>query len=359
MLFDGITYTEFIGDNGLGQSPIEEFGYPDPPDIHSRSTRIFECAWSDRVAMVQLILGYGARTPGVGGAHFLSRDLPDYHPDWLIPWASLNYNALTGESPYVWANKVRIQGYGVDTTRPAGQSRMKSSVDSTVYKTARLTVEFVALPFFLLTDAQMSAAFYTDTSGNPDESKLVRYVTILPKGKARFMGLGQTAAASFKYAPNPAGFNLAGQAVQQAPGKIRPAWDLQIRHWRVPESCVQSETVNPVLLSPGAIDTTVGKVNSAAFAGMPAGSLLYLPPEFVRYIDPFGVPCFDICHFFEYVPYKHNYVPAFGTVTGDATAKLRDVEISTTGNTYSDNDTTAGVHIYDAGDFAPLFRAPA
>ena len=52
-------------------------------------------------------------------------------------------------------------------------------------------------------------------------------------------------------------------------------------------------------------------MNLTAFKGLPAGTVLYLPPEFVRYTDPYGVPMVDILHYLEFVVQGQNFVPAF------------------------------------------------
>jgi hypothetical protein len=196
---------------------------------------------------------------------------------------------------------------------------------------------------------------YVDSSGNPDESSLTRYVTVISKPKGQYLGLGGPGAGNMLYASGP----FAGKPLQAAPGVILPTWDLQITWHQVPMHCVPSVYVNPNLQATstqGAADITPGKVNSVAFAGYPAGTLLCLPPEFTPKSDPFGYRVYDVVYYFEFVPTFHNYVPIINNT-------LQFVEISTDGTAYGPVNNSppldsTGKHIYDVADFRLLLRSP-
>ena len=86
----------------------------------------------------------------------------------------------------------------------------------------------------------------------------LRDVTIFPKPKVSYLSLGATGgfggSGGFFYANNPAGNSLASKPMIGAPGKILPAWDIQIRQWRVPHTCAGSILVNPLLRTPANLD---------------------------------------------------------------------------------------------------------
>lgn len=356
-IIETVEFLEHVGESGLGQSPADTFWYDVPDAGGSKQTRVYDVAWSDRFTAVQELLGY-SDINGNGGSNFVSRAIPDGDPDFVIAPTRLNLNKRLGAIPYRWASRVQAQGFGIDPDQPSGESRMKSLQQTVVYGRARLTIEYTTRTYNVLSDAQMIQGGYTDSNGNPDESSLVRYVTVVSKPKGQYLGLGGPGAGNMIYATGP----LTGKPLQASPGVILPTWDLQVTWHQVPLHGVPSVYVNPNLQASstlGAADITAGKVNSVTFAGYPAGTLLALPPEFTPRSDPFGYRIYDVVYFFEFVPTFHNYVP----MIGGTPPLLRFEEISTDGTSYGPvNDRppldSTGKHIYDTADFRLLFRSP-
>lgn len=335
---NGPAFVEFVGGAGAGQSPRGSFAV----DAAS-NTRVYDVAWEQLQGAVAWFLG-SQSVKSVGGTKYIARDVPHHDADWgvFVPDGALD-TARRGE-PYLYAVQLEYEGDGVNADNPPGVARMQSPQGTARYRLARCRVRYDWLSYEVLTDAQMVERGHT-AGGVPDEATLRRYVTILPKPKAQYLGLP---AGSMKYVSDQA-------EVTPGPGKIQATADLQITHHLVPEHAVASILVNPTLQASGAqgaLDTTPGKVNSATILGVTAGKLLCLPPELNPRRGPRGERLWDVVHYWEFFDKKHNYVPRL--VAG----VLSYVEVTADGVTLADSSTTAGKHIYDAADFAPMFRPP-
>jgi len=337
------TYLEYISTNlGPGASPVEGFALD-----YAAARRQILVPWDARQQAVLDFLGF-AETAGGGK---IKRILPHAYADYGI--------GAIGIQPFMWCTRTDpIEPWGAPSDQlvkgQALPSKMLGLNDIARFHFAKITLQYEALPFDLV-----NAEEAQNGDGTADESTLTRFVVkeytpsgqmlTLPKGCMRFV----------------TGRNVSQQTemIALTPPKFVPYWNVRITHKLVPQAAVQCKYFNPSA-APGAINSSLGKVNHAAFpaagpfaGAFPAGTLLYV----AAVITPrsyLGMRVFDIQHHFQCSdPYRQNFVPWITTANG-APPVFGWVEISTDGNAYSDDVAVVGKHIYDGADMAKLFQAP-
>lgn len=307
---------EYMSRMDPGASPVEKWANGPGGTV----TRIWECLWSERHSAMYGLLGYSEREKGLADKFVIKRYLPHSY----LP---------TGRSRPLYATEVSSM---------VGKGGPEDGVthganDVSVYDTAFLTTTYADLPYTLLPDDQM----VKNSDGNPDETRMGRYVAFAVK----------TAGA---YLPLPNGFLIFNEGGTKNDGKeipgggagfIEPTGEFSIKWFQVPEKCVPSVLVNPDLQSVstlGTYDTTVGKVNDAAFCGLGAGKVLCLPADFGEpKKSVVGTLYYDILFRFRYDPNGFN--KAMSVADG------RYVTVARKG------DNTKGV--YEAGTLTNLFKS--
>lgn len=302
----------------------------------SSVTRVYQLGGNDLLNIddhykyVQHFLGYSSISTSVDGTKFISRRLPH----------SINlYRRLTDNLHCLYATKVDVKPYG-----PSGYVTKEDGNVFPDYKHIQFTVTYESLPYEIVDDNAIKP-----TGGvTPDESTWKRYVMKVAKPAGQFVTLN---AGMYKY--------VAGAATTFGISRLLLFCNLQITWYQVPETAVPSLFVNPNLIATntlGALDNTIGKVNSVAFNGFPAGTLLLLGASLQPYRSAFGDRIFDVQYVFKYfnptAPTSntgHNWIlkPTNGVWT----------EVTTSGATNLVAHAPS-VSIYDWADFSLLFKVP-
>lgn len=334
---NSIEYWERVRDPA---SPQEAFR----PDGAS-ATRTLDCDWNNREEFAWALLGYAEVKNIDTSSAYLSRHIPDWHPDFTIA-------GFGSGDPYMYATQIRgIEGI-------AWRAPYKSPDDVALYELARCTVQYESLQYDVLSDADMIARGYVDSRGNPDESTLKRYVIKKSMPAVEYLSLPQ---GYLKYVQGPN--DTKGQPVIGAGvGKIVPKADVVIQWIGVPETAIPYKAYNSDPSNPEtvwAIDNTLGKINSKVFNKYPVGTLLLVAADPMPRRDPFGQRVFDIEYRMSYFPFGHNniyYKADNGAVPATDPPIYAYNEVSTDGKTHL--PTVDGTHIYDAADFSKLFKIP-
>ena len=229
------------------------------------------------------ILGYSSVSIDGSGNKYVSRQIP--MPDTRFAGVFYaNRISHVGSTP----------GDGATTSGMGGAGQGYDADNVSLYDKVLLTVEYDSPRFAILTDQEMLDNSYTDSNGNPDESKLVRYVEpdFQPVGK--YQTLPAMAAIAWDSDQKPM---TANAVVLLHEGDVEVIWK------RVPLAAF------PIT----AIKNTVGKTNTAAFgiAGsvigiLPAGSLVCCFPRIKWYRQITGSFVMDICYKFRFYPNGAN-----------------------------------------------------
>lgn len=333
------TYVERADRADPGASPIESFSRDG-----SKSTKIYDVDWdapNGRVAAVHAILGWAT---SAGDATKIKRYRPMHDPEWIVN-GTINSGGFGNAEPFLYAQSIdSIQGIGKPTNSTFtadGQAPHIIAGGIARYKKARLTINFAMTPYRIAADGD---------NGTPaDESAWDRWVTLdyrisgqyltIPRGVMYFVD-GPTAVTGKPVAIH-----------GLAPGKTIPLMDIRVTWHSVPYNCVPSIMVNRSG-SEGALDTRMGKVNSATFNGFAEQTLLFTGASIRSFRHPLGPFYYDVEYTFSYNRNKHNWMPYLTAAQTFAWG-----EVTTTGATSPAG--TDGKHIYDAATFAPLFRPPA
>lgn len=192
------------------------------------------------------ILGYSRRIAGNNNS--IERNLPVAHPyfSWLYATAINN-----------------IQGFG---HKGKYQANFASGNISS-YDRARVTIGFSTLPFDIMSDLQLQIFHGSDES--------YRYVTKLSRATSEYIAIER---GFFKFAE---GAGPAGQSFPLGTGRVTVKVDLEWIWNQVPDTYIfNSSGIATNIFS------CLGKVNSTAIWGYPAGTLLCLPCEFTPRMMP-------------------------------------------------------------------------
>lgn len=292
----------------IPESPEESLGRD-----NSRTQRAIYVAWDQRYQAVRDFVGW-PELKADGATPFISRTTPHRHPE-------AQFMVCTGCT--------RIQGMvprGKTTGPNPGQDLAK-------YDLAKLYLSYETVLYDIKEDAESLGL-----GGFPDDGQTFRYVATLfqPAGKFTTIPRGQLRKVDAA-AP-------ARVLITHEHAKFIPEGELTMNWVDVPTIPIQ------------AILNTAGKVNSAAFNGFPAETLLCLPPRIRPTTSPAptptgGVRTWDILYQFKWLPSVdkggaargHNWLLRY-----DAGA-IDYVEVSSDG-------TPAGDRIYRTADFRKLFR---
>lgn len=327
-------YVERTGNDDPGLTPIESFGRD-----NSRAIKVIETdTWAERISAAHAILGWAAKG---GAAGTIKRYSPMPHPDWVVQNQQQDPLGMNQE-PFLYAQEIsRIEGIGAPTDlnhKNTAPAYVGGPSTSSQYKKARLTVVFMMTPYRIA----------PSNGDENDESDWKRWVTLdyrvsgqyltIPRGCMKFVSgpSAQTPAA------------LHGISV----GKTVALSDLRITWHSVPYAAVPSLLVNKELAAPGALDTSLGTVNSTALNGFPAGTLLLNGAAIRGFRHPLGGYYYDIEYALSHNVKNHNFVPY--VTSADTTFAWAEVSIDGSSHAAS----TTGKHIYDGAEHKSLFRAP-
>lgn len=309
---------------------IEESWEPD----RSTATRSYIGPWANRINFCRFVLGGPKNVVTAGGDTYITRQIPHEYPVDLT-------TRPVGTALY--ASRIsRVTGVGNPSSGntyedPTGVSGSRISV----FEKARVTVQYEARPYIVLSDGAAIDATY-----GRNECSLRRFVTkqAVPNVEIRTMMMG-----AFKYVAS------GTPIVETGSHKTFASYNLQITWHQVPDYAVPSLIHNPRLSSPSYIDDCIGRVNNAAFNGYPVGTLLLLGVQFRPYQMAFPwleVRCYDITYQIKYFnPVSgagHNHV-----YTTLATPGVGWWEVTNSGasnSLYADNYS-----IYNYYDFTKLF----
>jgi hypothetical protein len=258
--FDAETWTASVwSHNGLVFYTVdaESVSYNFEDDGNTASM-IAYCLWEDLDFFKDGVIGYPTIVGNIGSAgSYISRSVP------------LSFDAFTNSSdePYLFARKMSGNGYGVPPDA-AEEGIHDPETDLPNYYFAKSDITFETLTYEIMSDEDMVEFGFVDDAGNPDESELVRYVTILTNPSAEYLTLPQ--GGFYFFVP---GYTGEAVVVQGGVGKIVCSYDLAITHHSIPRAAVPSAILNPGTANP-AIDNSLGCVNATEFAGQPPASLL-------------------------------------------------------------------------------------
>lgn len=341
-----IQFVERVFNAAPGASPVESIKMD-----NCTAMKIYDVAWNSRVAAAMDILG---RVEKAGT--LIKRILPLYHPEY------------GGATPYLWATGIpQIQGIGAPLDGNFKQQVAGTGAEVAEYHTARMTIQFETMPF------QMPGAGEADAGAGAeakDESNWTGFTAAgdpyAQSGRGRYVV--RQSQPSGRYIPIPRGGmkfvntmtdpKLRGQDIGLmgiSAGKIVPMVE---HHWTwkfVPANCVPTPIINPSLngFAFGAIELTIGTVNSVKFNGAPAGTLLltgvHIKPLY-GYAAVTGQIMYDVEYVVLFNPFGHNNVPV-----NDA-GVFTWAEITVDGVPHAVTDI--GVHVYDGADYSNLFKAP-
>lgn len=336
-------YVERTGNDDPGLSPLESFSRDG-----SKATKVIDIVdfqegpnalsgWYKRREAAHAILGWSEKGNAAGT---IKRYSPMPHADWVVNCRTLDPLGMTGQ-PFLYAQEIsRIEGIGARTDGEHKTTTTEWDVGpaTSQYARARMTVVFAMTPYRI-------APSNGDESDESDWKKWVtldyrvsgQYLTI-PRGCMKFV--------SGPSAQKPAA--LHGISV----GKTVALSDIRVTWHTVPYGAVPSLLVNKSLAAPGALDTSLGTVNSAELNGFPAGTLLLNGAAIRGFRNAFGDYYYDIEYAFSHNVKNHNFVP-YVTSAGTTFAWA---EVSIDGGTHAASAT--GKHIYDGAEHKSLFRAP-
>jgi hypothetical protein len=251
-----------------------------------------------------------------------------------------------------WTNEGQIPASDYSTSNPW---------QFATYSVWRFTIVYTARTYPIIDDGTVA----TRLNGNPDESGIERFVTrtVRPSTSALTLRDG-----SIVYVL-PGAPNVNGQPVPAGTvPKQLPEADLGYTWHRIPITAVPSLFINRNLTNP-AIDTAIGRINLTAFDGNLPGTLLLVGAELQPGRQCDGTRVYDITYRFKY---RQSVLPGLGvwvaTLVWNSMANMfqwAEVVVGTTPNSQplaltapgpNQGQPNVGVHIYDAYEFANLFR---
>lgn len=324
--------------------------------VNSRSVRVLDVdnpIGGLPVDVVPKILGFSR----YNNAGYIERKLPWQNPTfgWMYATSIPNIvgvgnkrdsqgNIYTAENPSVPFNSSDVV---------VNHSDIQAAYRVANYQKWRCTVSYAALAYDVLPDNLIQK-----TAGVPDESYLQRYVTRLPRPQGDALTLPQGA---MKFVDTAAGATADQRSIPFGVAKVQPSYDISlVWHW-IPTNCVPSKIIRSGSTDL-AIDSTLGKVNSATFDNCEPGTLLLTGAELQPDRMANGERAWHITYRMKYIAKtpaaqtdqgSHNTLIFLNTATG----LIKYSEVSSDGLTHA--LTVNGSHLYDAADFRALFRPPA
>lgn len=303
-IFRGITFQEHVPG-----SPIEIL-----ENDGARVTRMLDCAWTQSLSFADKLLGFPTVKTGTGGVKYVSRLTPHAHPDFLDAMGN----------PWIFATRVtKLEGIGF---------RDKTTDDTARYETGRLTVVYESLTYEVLEDDEIK------TGDIPDESRLLRYVTILFKPYAEFLTLPRGYMKWVTAPVTPVNFGVP---------LLVPSWQIDFIWHLIPRT-------NLPLMK---IADAQGTINNAAFVTplgtFPTGTLLLLNADLKPIRSALGDRLYDIHYHMKYKEPilggggNHNY---FLRATTAASPNDLIWDLVTR------DGLSGGTKVYKSTDFKLLFK---
>lgn len=283
-------------------------------------------------------LGY-AELRVTGGVTWIHRETPHKYR---------NFPNRSGDF-WLWCTSVP----GIEGIAPLS----KDDNDTQTYRLAELQLQYTSLTYKIVED---SATLGTTGmwSGIPDEARLLRYVTRLPKPMGKILTLPQGMMRVQGPFDQPGGTNAYGAK----PGIIREGLPFRVGGAKL----TYIHHVRPDVPS-AAIQNCLNTVNNAVFDGFyPAETLLFEDVDIKPFNSPLGDRVYDIHYFFKYQPNVspvskvargHNFVlrKVITALGPPVTAVMDYVPITTDGqarNSATDPTNTP----FRLTDFNSLFR---
>ena len=278
-------------------------------------------AWSQWVELQKCLIGYAIILPGTSGSpggnnFYISRQIPE--PAFNGYHYTTEGGFVTTPHPFLWCSRCSIRGLGCPPSDDAADGGPTVTVDpfgGSFYHNAKVTANFSAPNYGILTDAQMFAAGYLDDNGNPDEATGRRYIEKHNRPSVRYQTLPE---GSFVFVSD-------GAVVPSVPGKLELTFDFSLKWFDVPEQGVPCSMVNPVIapfladgFTPyvGAIEHSLGGINDRTFFGQPKGTLLYTACTLTPRVNFMGIRVYDVEHMFQLftAASRPQYAPGVGNI---------------------------------------------
>jgi len=270
-----------------------------------------------------------------------------------------------GVNQVLWATSVtKMEGVGTQTS----QQLVGNENDIAKYVKARITMQYTAPVYDILTDAQMVTKqnLYNNTfithggpslypAGFPYEGSLFRYVTKISRPNVEAI---TTPQGSLKRVPH--GSGQGSYPVQQGLTKLVPSATLTWTWHFVPIEAIPSIDINPFYNNTEWIAQTLGKVNDRFFAGYPAGTLLLTGVEYRPSVNALGFRIFDIIYTVKRfnptgsIGHQHIWQHTPPTATPSAAISWDWVEVTTDGISNLANKAI-GKSLFDWADYTKLF----
>lgn len=214
------------------------------------ATIVAQINWGQRRSFLRFVLGFSYADPGAPWA--LHRENPQYHPEFT--WLSATSVSFSAMAP-------KANDASTGTFVPGSFS---DSLPQAQYKICYAVVRFTDQPYTFLEDSDILTSAdeaYRNTFFNPTPS-----VEIISAE-----GLNQV-----KFTAGPQG----GEPIPAPFGTLMSKCTLSFKWMNVPNEYISGP--NTLTFTPKWINSVVGRVNSVAFLGYPAGTLLLQAPQYER-----------------------------------------------------------------------------
>jgi hypothetical protein len=258
---------------------------------------------------------------------YISRYLPSYYADLnqIDPITGLCY-------PVLWASTVEVipagdkpgQTYWA-TNDPYVEGNPWMSNGINRYGTAYLSISYEMPTHPIVSDEDMGKQNWVDAYGNPDESSLKRYITIIPQAGGRV----QTVPNGTFVVANDTGKSL---PFLGSPPIREIEADISITWHEIPTQAVPFRVVNQGIATTRrigstsnvpytpAIENTLGCVNNNTFWGYPKGALMLTAAVIKPIYSPLGQRLWEIDYKFKMFNAKSSNklkIPASSPVAYD------------------------------------------
>ncbi len=269
-------------------------------DNGTQMVRKLHVNWDEKDEAMKDLLGYPVLKFN-NGRYYIYREIPA-----SANWIQSSADGFSPARPYIWCTDLQSVEPALDVPLtpkvPANFVDANANVDTIDkygvhrYGRALIVAQYETLTYEILKDSDMLSAGAFDLSGNPDESTLKRYVTILatPQQSSQILPQG-----TFVFASD-------GTAYAGTPSKIEIECDLRITWHRVLVPAIGLRCLNPYIVATDSglpyyapIENCLGCVNQTTFAGCAKGTLLLTAVIIKPIRSPLGQRLYDVEYVFK------------------------------------------------------------